>query len=163
MVAQVAGQVTLSSTHRPVLTLEVTCTLRPELRHHAYRFERHLPVLPVTDIKVKDRVIGREGANADTELITPFRHVIEIRDPVSQCDGIVVRKQVAQRTEPDLLRPQQRLSDQQIGGRARLSGRGKVFSNPRFLEAERVKPLKVIQIPALAIPYRPLGRVYWHQ
>ena len=64
VVAQLAGQVSLSSAHRPELTLEVTCTVRPELRHHAYRFERHLPVLPGTDVKVKDRVIGREGANA---------------------------------------------------------------------------------------------------
>lgn len=45
----------------------------------------------------------------------------------------------------------------QVGGRARLPGRSKVFSNPHLLETGRVKPLKIIQVLTLAIPYRSLG------
>jgi hypothetical protein len=64
--------------------------------------------------------------------------MIEVRDPVSQFDRMVKRKQVAQRTEPDPLRPQQRLCNQQVRGRARLPGRCEVFPDPCLLEAERV-------------------------
>ena len=72
-----------------------------------------------------------------------------------QGDGMVIRKQVAQRAEPDLLRPQECLSDQQIGGRARLPGCGEVLSDPRLLEAECVEPLELIEIQTHAIPDAP--------
>jgi hypothetical protein len=44
-------------------------------------------------------------------------------------------------------------------GRARLPGCGEVFSDPSFLEAERVKSLESIQVSALSIPYGTLGWV----
>jgi hypothetical protein len=72
---------------------------------------------------------------------------------------VVIGKQVTQRTEPDLLRPQQCLSDQQIGGRARLPGRGEVFANPRLLETQCIEPLEILKVPLLAIPDAPLGWV----
>ena len=44
-----------------------------------------------------------KGAHADTELITTLRHVIEICDAVRQFHRMVVRKQVAERSESNLL------------------------------------------------------------
>ncbi len=93
----------------------------------------------------------------------PLRHVIEVRNPVSQFDRVVKREQVAQRTKPYLLCPYERLSDQQVRGRARLPGSGEVFSDPRLVEAKRIKPLEIVEIPAEAIAYRSLRRVRRHQ
>jgi len=108
-------------------------------------------------------MIGRQNPNSHAELISPLGHVIEIRDPVRQLDWVVKGKQVAERTEPDALGPQQRLGDEQVGGRAGLPGRGEVFSDPGLLEAERVQPIQVMKIPELAVPDRPLRRVGRHQ
>jgi len=57
-------------------------------------------------VKGEERVIGRQHADADAELIAPFGHVIEIGDAVSQFERVVKREKVAERTEPDPLRPQ---------------------------------------------------------
>jgi hypothetical protein len=162
MVAQ-SGQVTLSSACRPELALIVTRTLCPQSRHDLKRFERHPAVLPTADVEAEEIVVRRKSANTNAELITPFRHVIEIGDPVSQFDRVVIRKEVTQWAEPDPLCPQERLSEQQIGGRTRLPGRGEVFSNPSLLETKRIEPLEIIKIPLLAITDAPLGWVRRHQ
>jgi len=108
-------------------------------------------------------VVSRERANPHTELIPPLRQVIEIRNPVSQFDRVVIRKQVTQGAQPYLLCLQECLSDQQVGGWARLPGRGEVFSNPRLFEPQRIEPLEISKIPLLAIPDAPLGWVRRHE
>jgi hypothetical protein len=70
--------------------------------------------------------------------------MVEIRDSVSQLDWVVIREQMTQRAKPYPLCPQKRLGDQQIRGRTGLPGRCEVLSNPRLLEAERVKQLQII-------------------
>jgi hypothetical protein len=80
-----------------------------------------------------------------------------------ELDRMVVWKEVTERTQVDPFGPRQRLGDQQVRRRARLPRRGEVLADPRFLEAEPVEPLDLGEIPALAVPDRPLGRMRRHE
>lgn len=89
--------------------------------------------------------------------------MLEISDPVSQLDRVVIGEKMAERAEVDSLGALQRLGDQQVGRRARLPRRREVLADPRLLEAKLVEPLKFLEIPTLAIPDGSLGRMRRHQ
>jgi hypothetical protein len=89
--------------------------------------------------------------------------MVEVGDPMSQFNWMVIWKEMAKRTEPYAHGPQECLSDQKIGSRARLPGSREVLTDPRFFEAQRVEPLKFLEIPTLASTDGPLRRVRRHE
>ena len=89
--------------------------------------------------------------------------MVEISDPVSQLDRVVIGEKMAERAELDSLGALQRLGDQQVGSRARLPRRREVLADPRLLEAKRVEPLEFFEIPGMAISDGPFGRVRRHE
>ena len=116
-----------------------------------------------TGIEAEKVVVGRQGTNADAELIPPFRHVIQVGHSMGQFDRLVEGKQVRQRAESDPLGSLQRLSNQQVGSRTRFPVRGEVLPDPGLLETERIEPLQFGKVPALTLPDAPLGRMGGHQ
>jgi hypothetical protein len=97
-------------------------------------------------VNSEEIVVRWERADADAQLVPPLGHVIEIRDPVSQFDGVMIRQQVAERAESDPLGSLECLGDQQVRRGARFPGSGKMFADPGLLKSERVESIKFLQV-----------------
>src|SRR6516164_4805894 len=108
-------------------------------------------------------MIAWQGADSDAQLVAPLGQVVEKSDPVRQLDRVVIGQQMAKRSQTDSPGALQGLGNQQVGSRARLPWRGKVLADPRLVEAEVVEPLKLFEVPTLAVADGPFGRMRRHE
>ena len=94
-------------------------------------------------IDVEQGMVGGQCADTHAQLVASLGHVIEISDPVSQFHRVVIRHQVAQRSELDGSCGQQCLCNQQVRRRAGLPGGREMLANPGFREPEFIQPLQL--------------------
>ena len=67
---------------------------------------------PAGGVDAEKLVVAGQGADADAQLVTPLRQMVEVGHAVRQFHRVVVGQQMAQRPEADARGRSQRLGDE---------------------------------------------------
>ena len=120
----------------------------PELQDRVQRGPRVALVVDggVVAPIAEDLHVAGEAAGADTPVEAALRHVVELRDPVGENEGIVVRDAAHARAQPDLLGERDRLRNEQVRRGDVLPLRREVLADPDLGVAELVELDDLIQV-----------------
>ena len=148
----------------PVLALEVELRLvAPQAQDDLERLPRHLAVLAGVAVDVEHGPVAGEPAGRHPEVEPPLREVIEHGHPVGQLGGVMVRHEEPAGADAHALGLHEGLGHEQIGRRVGLPGRGVVLPDPRFAEAQLIRPAQLLEIPLVAVVQAALRRVRRHR